>query len=238
MYSLPCKVTTSLCDSEGRLKLVSALQMMQDCSELWIDSEPAVRDYFVREGMAQFLVSRQVEVLREPLFKEDLTVTTSVFEMRPMFGFRNTFIYDAQGRPCYRTWSTGAFVELSTGRMKRIDDSVSAAMRLDPKLEMAYRDRHVLLPEAGEWQAGGPVRVMRSDIDYNRHMNNAQYLRVAMELLPTGFDVRHMRVEYRTPARLGCVLTPLILQTQQAVYVKLQLGDTPAAVMEFSPERL
>ncbi len=38
MYSLNYKVTTSACDSEGRLKLYSALQMMQDCSEMWIDS--------------------------------------------------------------------------------------------------------------------------------------------------------------------------------------------------------
>ena len=39
MYSLKYKVTTSTCDSEGKLKLYSALQMMQDCSEMWIDSE-------------------------------------------------------------------------------------------------------------------------------------------------------------------------------------------------------
>ena len=42
MYSLTYKVTTSTCDSEGKLKLYSALQMMQDCSEMWIDSEPGV----------------------------------------------------------------------------------------------------------------------------------------------------------------------------------------------------
>ena len=34
MYSLNYKVTTSTCDSEGKLKLFSALQMMQDCSEI------------------------------------------------------------------------------------------------------------------------------------------------------------------------------------------------------------
>ena len=49
MYSLKYKVTTSTCDSEGKLKLYSALQMMQDCSEMWIDSEPEVKDYFLAE---------------------------------------------------------------------------------------------------------------------------------------------------------------------------------------------
>ena len=49
MYSLKYKVTTSTCDCEGKLKLYSALQMMQDCSEMWIDSEPEVKDYFLAE---------------------------------------------------------------------------------------------------------------------------------------------------------------------------------------------
>ena len=66
MYSLNYKVTTSTCDSEGKLKLFSALQMMQDCSEMWIDSEPQVKDYFARENMAQLLASRQVEIIRVP----------------------------------------------------------------------------------------------------------------------------------------------------------------------------
>ncbi|MCR5038534.1 MAG: hypothetical protein K6A94_04250, partial [Bacteroidales bacterium] len=103
MYSLQNKVTTSFCDSEGRLKLYSALQMMQDCSEMWIDSEPAVKHYFTEQNMAQLLASRQVEIIRVPSFKEELTVTTSVYGMKPMFGFRNTFIYDADGKPCYKT---------------------------------------------------------------------------------------------------------------------------------------
>ena len=86
MYSLNYKVTTSTCDSEGRLKLYSALQMMQDCSEMWIDSEPGVKQYFAEQNMAQLLASRQVEVIRMPEYKEELTVTSTVYGMKPMFG--------------------------------------------------------------------------------------------------------------------------------------------------------
>ena len=56
MYSLNYIVTASTCDGEGRLKLYSALQMMQDCSEMWIDSEPGVKQYFT-QNMAQLLAS-------------------------------------------------------------------------------------------------------------------------------------------------------------------------------------
>lgn len=236
MFSLKYKVTTSTCDSEGRLKLYSALQMMQDCSEMWIDTEPGVRQYFSEQNMAQLLASRQVEVVRVPAYKEELTVTTSVYGMKPMFGFRNTFIYDAEGRPCYRTWSMGAFVDKASGKLKRVDDATIASMRLEPQLEMSYRDRRIILPreEASEGvQVLQPVRVLRADIDYNRHMNNANYIRMAMELLPEDFVVKGLRVEYRVAAKLGDMLTPVVYRTADGIIVSLSMGDDVSAIIEF-----
>ena len=109
MYSLNYKVTTSTCDSEGKLKLFSALQMMQDCSEMWIDSEPQVKEHFAHENMAQLLASRQVEIVRVPDFKEELTVTTSVYGIKPMFGFRNSLT------PTLFEMENGFVIELAIG---------------------------------------------------------------------------------------------------------------------------
>jgi acyl-ACP thioesterase len=233
MYSLKYKVTTSACDSEGRLKLYSALQMMQDCSEMWIDSEPEVKAYFARENMVQLLASRQVEVLRVPSFKEELTVTTSVYGMKPMFGFRNTFIYDADGCPCYRTWSMGAFVDKATGKLKRVDDDVANSLLIEPQLEMNYRDRRIILPkENGDTLA--PVKVLRADIDYNRHMNNANYVRVAMELLPDGYEVSGLRVEYRVAAKLGDTLVPTLYRDGDTFLIALAVDEEISALVEFT----
>ena len=231
MYSLTYKVTTSTCDSEGKLKLYSALQMMQDCSEMWIDSEPGVKQYFTEQNMAQLLATRQVEIVRVPEYKEELTVTTSVYGMKPMFGFRNTFIYDAQGKPCYKTWSMGAFVDKTAGKLKRVDDATIQSMTLEPQLEMNYKDRRIILPkgrsseshpslledgrvatELDKVKDGGevlePIKVLRADIDYNKHLNNANYVRMAMELLPEDFVVSGLRVEYRVAAKLGdCLMS-------------------------------
>ncbi len=233
MFSLKYKVTTSTCDSEGRLKLYSALQMMQDCSEMWIDTEPGVKEYFTRQNMAQLLATRQVEVVRVPRFKEELTVTTSVYEMKPMFGFRNTFIYDAEGKPCYKTWSMGAFVDKSTGKLKRVDAATIASMKLEPQLEMTYGDRRIKVPAEGG-SALEPVRVLRADIDYNRHMNNANYIRMAMELLPDDFEVGGLRVEYRLAAKLGDQLMPTIYRmAEDTILVTLSMGSEVSAIAEF-----
>ena len=232
MYSLNYKVTTSTCDSEGKLKLYSALQMMQDCSEMWIDSEQGVKDYFEKENMAQLLASRQVEVIRRPSFKEELTVTTSVYGMKSMFGFRNTFIYDAEGLPCYRTWSMGAFVDKATGKLKKVDDQTISTMLLEPKLDMNYKDRRIILPKEGGTVLA-PIAVQRADIDYNKHVNNANYIRMAMELLPDGFEVKGLRVEYRVPARLNDQLVPTVYQQDELFIVALNIGNDVSTIIEF-----
>ena len=233
MYSLKYKVTTSTCDSEGRLKLYSALQMMQDCSEMWIDSEPGVKEYFAAQNMAQLLASRQVEIIRVPEYKEELTVTTSVYGMKPMFGFRNTYIYDAEGKPCYKTWSMGAFVDKANGKLKRVDNATIASMTLEPQLAMNYGDRRIILPREGG-EAQEPYKVLRADIDYNKHMNNANYVRIAMELLPEGFEVKCLRVEYRVAAKLGDVLVPVVYNVEGRFIVALSVGDDVSAIIEFS----
>lgn len=233
MYSLNYKVTTSTCDSEGKLKLYSALQMMQDCSEMWIDSEPQVKAYFARENMAQLLASRQVEIVRVPDFKEELTVTTSVYGMKPMFGFRNTFIYDAEGKPCYRTWSMGAFVDKANGKLKRVDDTVAGSLLIEPQLEIDYKDRRIILPKT-EGEVLVPVKVMRADIDYNKHLNNANYVRMAMELLPEDFEIKGLRVEYRVAAKLGDMLVPTIYKHDGVIIVSLSIGEDVSAIIEFS----
>ena len=249
MYSLTYKVTTSTCDSEGKLKLYSALQMMQDCSEMWIDSEPEVKNYFLQQNMAQLLATRQVEIIRVPDYKEELTVTTSVYGMKPMFGFRNTFIYDAQGnpmfgfrntfiydaqgKPCYKTWSMGAFVDKVAGKLKRVDDATIQSMKLDPQLEMNYKDRRIILPKT-EGEVQEPIKVLRADIDYNKHLNNANYVRMAMELLPEDFVVSGLRVEYRVAAKLGDCLTPTIYKIADGIIVSLSIGNEVSAIIEFT----
>lgn len=233
MYSLHNKVTTSACDCNGRLKLYSALQMLQDCSEMWIESEPQVKRFFADNGMTQLLVFRQVEIVRVPVFKEDLTVTTSVYETKPMFGFRNTFIRDAEGKPCYRTWSMGAFVNMTTGKLQRIDGDTLVSLTLDQRQPMTYRDRHIALgDDAGKTLE--PISVLRADIDYNRHVNNANYVRMAMELLPEDFEFGNLRVEYRVPAKQGDVLTPTVHHIDGGIVVSLAIGATPCCVIEFT----
>ncbi len=75
---------------------------------------------------------------------------------------------------------------------------------------------------------------MRADIDYNQHVNNANYIRIAMELLPEEFSIREMRVEYRIAAKLGDTLQPTVFHHNDSFIVALSIGNETSAIVEFS----
>ena len=105
-------------------------------------------------------------------------------------------------------------------------------MSLEPQLEMNYKDRRIILPKEGD-KVLDPIKVLRADIDYNKHLNNANYIRMAMELLPEGFEVKGLRVEYRVAAKLGDILIPTLYQIDGGVIVSLSVGSEVSAIIEF-----
>jgi medium-chain acyl-[acyl-carrier-protein] hydrolase len=233
MYSLNYKVTTSTCDEQKRLKLYSALQMMQDCSELWIACEPGVEEFFRKEHRTQLLASRQVDIVRVPQYGEDLKVVSTVYGMKSMFGFRNTFIYDAEGKPCYKTWSMGAFVDRETGQLARVPQDVMDTMTLEKQLDMEYLDRRIHIPE-GEFTAHEAYQVARNDIDYNHHVNNANYVRIVCEHIPADFQYTRMRIEFRLAVKFGETIRPESLMADGKLLFRLVTDAGVATLIEFS----
>lgn len=233
MFQLTRTVCSSMTDRHGRLKLFSAVQLMQDCSEFWKTSEPAFKKCLEDSGTAQLLVYRQLEILRVPELYEELTCSTWVFDCKGSNGFRNTIISDAAGRPCYVSWSQGAFVNMSSGRLIRIPRDVMEQLSFAPRYEMNYQPRKIELPQTPEISLPG-ICVQRNDIDYNQHVNNAQYIRMALEFLPSGFEIAGLRVEYRRAAHYGSRLQASIQEGENKLWVILRENAETCCVIEFT----
>lgn len=232
MFQLSRTVCSSMTDRNARLKLFSAIQLMQDCSEFWKTSEPAFKQCLEDNRAAQLLVYRQLEILRVPSLYEELTCRTWVFDCKGANGFRNTIICDAEGKPCYVSWSQGAFVNADSGRLFRIPHEVMQQLQLEPKHEMTYLPRKIELPCSPEIPLP-EIAVQRNDIDYNQHVNNAQYIRMALEFLPSGFEIAAVRVEYKRPARYGSRLQAFMREGDGTLCVVLREAGADCCIIEF-----
>lgn len=232
MYTIEETCTPTRVDENKRLKLYSAFQMMHDCDDLWIDSEPVSKRIFETEHRAQLLAARQVDIIRVPELREKLTITTSIYECKPLFGFRNDIIRDEQGEPCYVSYSQGAFIDMKTAKLSPLPQEMIDSLTIDEKYPMEYCDRRVRLPKVNPMECD-QVIVTRDDIDYNHHMNNCCYIRIAQELLPQDYQPKRVRIEYKVAARQGDMLTPLLYTEGSNYFVELKCDRGTCSVIAF-----
>ncbi|MDE6365184.1 MAG: acyl-[acyl-carrier-protein] thioesterase, partial [Lachnospiraceae bacterium] len=105
----------------------------------------------------------------------------------------------------------------------------------DPKLEMEYAPRKIVL--LGEEQVEDQFRVRKFQIDSNKHMNNVEYVRYAMDTLPEDAAFRELRVEYKKAARYGDEVTVAVIRTEGKHQVVLRDCEGAVyAVVEFTLE--
>ena len=112
------------------------------------------------------------------------------------------------GEPMVKANSIWVLTDMQTGRPVRVTPEEAALYGEAEPIEMDYAPRKIKVESPGE--AGTAVIVQNYHLDIYHHMNNGQYVRLAMGCLPEYACVRELRVEYRNPATLGDVMIPVV----------------------------
>ena len=85
--------------------------------------------------------------------------------------------------------------------MRITDADTDPYGEFNPKIEMEDAGRKIAVPK--EMEETGRLVVMKHLLDTNLHVNNAQYVDIARELVPSGTEIGEIRAEYRKAAVLG-----------------------------------
>ena len=71
-------------------------------------------------------------------------------------------------------------------------------------------------------------------LDTNHHVNNQQFIDMAMEHLPEGFRIRQVRAEYKKQAFLDDVLVPRVIDEGTRIFVVLEDEQgAPYVIVEY-----
>ena len=201
MYEYLARVAPSQVDADGLQTLVSLVSLMQDCSQLWLDSEPVLAWHLKETEGTMLLATRQVEVCRWVPLGEHERVVTSVYKCNKRMGYRNTFVYGEDGLPVAKCHCTGVFVD-AQGRPGGLTPEVVASLTLDPERAVDLPKDKIHVPDE-QGEVLDSLQALTSDIDFNCHVNNAQYVRMAIDVMPKLARSTRLRIEYRQPAHVG-----------------------------------
>ena len=86
MYTITSRVGASQTAADGAMKLVSAIDAMQDCSILWMESEPSFKRFLDKNNLGMFLLFRQADILRLPKYGEQIRTATSIYQCKGYYG--------------------------------------------------------------------------------------------------------------------------------------------------------
>ena len=105
---------------------------------------------------------------------------------------------------------------------------------VEERLPMDYAPRKVSMPENGS--LGEKIVIQSQHLDTNHHVNNGQYVDMAMKYLPEGCKLKQLRVEYRQQAFLGDVFIPCVAKEREGITVAfLDELEKPYAVIQCTP---
>lgn len=221
MYTFHSRVRYSETGSNGIMTMHGILNYFQDCSTFQSEALGLGVDVLKQRHRAWLLTAWQVEVLRAPVFGEEIEIGTFPYAFKGFFGLRNFLIRDSQGNTLVRANSVWVYVNTDTGHPARALPEEISAYSLEPKLDMDYRDRKVRIPEHAVFADLEPFPVQKHQIDTNHHVNNSQYPLMAWEYLPDGFCCGYMQAEYKTAARPGDLICPSVWNDQGTYWVIL-----------------
>lgn len=232
-YQFESRVRYSEMDMGQKLTRMALVDYFQDCSTFQSEERGNGLTYLRDRGRAWMILSWQIEIIRRPGLGERITTATWPYGFKAFYGYRNYAMYDAAGDTLARANSVWVFMNVENGHPARVTPEITAGYEIEERIPMRERSRKIRMPE--EYVQKDPLQVCSYHLDVNRHVNNGQYIRMAEEYLPAGFEPELLRVEYRRQAKLHDMIVPMIHEEQDTIAVSLcDEQGSPYAIVEYS----
>lgn len=210
MYSFDGRVRYSEVGVDGNMTLESLIDYFQDASTFHSEDVGLGVEYFKSIHQVWVLSAWQICVNRYPHLCEKIVIGTVPYEFRGFVGCRN-FIMQTEGGEVL-AYANSIWTLLDTDAMRPVKSSSAQMERygIGEKYPMDYAPRKIAIPDNGVVKESFLVKAHH--LDTNKHVNNGQYVRMAMDFIPEDFVIKQLRVEYKNQAVLNNEICPVVAE--------------------------
>ena len=266
MYTFDSRIRYSETDENAVLTIESLIDYFQDCSTFQTEDYGVGLSWLTKQKLAWVLNYWQIDIFRLPSLYEHVCTGTVPYSLKGFIGLRNFFMdalpdaADAAGKEPAQAErlaianSVWSLMDMEKMMPARVTPEHASHYPLEEKLPMEYLDRKIKIPEGGTVSEAAPVEIHHGHLDTNLHVNNGQYVRIAMDALRENIPCdaeaaketcscaqkfQRIRAEYKKQAHLGDVLVPVIHTYEDGAgkstrAVDLRLGTDSCCVVEIS----
>lgn len=201
------KYTLGLTDvgRKNKISNKAIIKMLEDVGG--IESEKA--GYGLNEieenHLSWILLAWKVKVLRRPIYNEEVIARTWARDGNKIFTYRDYEIYDSNGNLCVIATSKWTLVDIRTLKLVGISEEVRSKYTFFNK--SVFEEEIEKLKEPKSIIKENDYKILRSQIDVNRHVHNLYYLDIAYEILPEdiyyGEEKDNIEITYKKQIKLN-----------------------------------
>ena len=235
IYEYDKRIGFSECDMNRRFKPTALIDAFQDCSTFQSEDLGVGFDVLASEHLVWVVNYWELCIDKLPKLCDHVTVGTFPYSFKGCFGMRNFYLKDDKGNYIVKANSMWTLIDSVEVKPVKAPGFIHEAYTVGEKLEMSYNLRKVRRPEGDDVTVSErePIHIQRHHLDSNNHVNNGQYVAIAMSELEE-CDLLSLRIDYRKQAMLGDVIIPVVYETgKERVVALYDTERNPYSVSQF-----
>ncbi|MBN2594175.1 MAG: hypothetical protein JXA81_11765 [Sedimentisphaerales bacterium] len=174
------RIRTYECGFDGRIKIFSLMQYLQEIAAIHAEQLGFGFDWLSEINSYWVLSNIRIEISRLPGREDQVTLKTWPSGYSRTIATREFIGNDQNDSELFRAGSEWMVINKNTNRLKNL---FKLDLNLPKSGTKALPDELKRLEPNGDYRKVDVVRVPRSAIDLNGHVNNTEYVRWGMDVL-------------------------------------------------------
>lgn len=151
------------------------------------------------------LLDWKFQVIERPNYGQNLTVVTWSRKIEKCTAYRDFEIFDDNQKLLAIATSKWVILNSETKKIQKIDENMANIYQSEPE-RMVFKEEIEKIHEPDKEDSSMKLKIRRTDIDINNHVNNLNYLDLAYEVLPEDVykkEFNNVRITYKHQTKLG-----------------------------------
>ena len=223
MYTFETMISYSAVDRNGNLPLYGILNLLQDCTNMQSSSIGMGVEHMKQVNKGWILVSYKISLKKKLRYGEKVRVGTAASSFSSFYGDRKFQIDSLDGEKLVEADSIWVLMDMETRHPIRVSEEDRTRYVIEEGINDLKADRKIKF--SSEREKVGEFKVLKTYIDNNGHMNNADYLRVAAEFVPADFEYYEVDIIYNKEAMEGEMMTAYLHREENEIEITFEDKD-------------
>lgn len=192
-------------DYRKKCLITTLINYFQDIAIFQSEQLGVGLNYLSDKNHSWVLYQWDINIDRYPMLGEAVKVTTKALSLKGINAYRNFSVLDCENRTIVNADSRWVLLDVKNMKIINIPKEFKQTYGVEDAYATPLKLKKPVEPR--EFHYSKDFQIRYSDIDTNRHVNNAKYVDLALETMPLEVVqsnmLRHLKILYKNQGRYG-----------------------------------